>query len=507
MIAIRCALVAVLLLMASHAQAAADMSEYRTATYGSPTHYCDPTRSLSDNGTGTLVNAWNLTQCASQPVAGNVVGMLPGQSVALAAPGSRLTPAFRPTNSGSWSGSACTSTITYVTKYPAISLDYDTITSNANRTELRHAGTDDVGVSEGSGGSVYGAPSGINCITFDGIFVDMAQNGFHLDSGIIAAWSASGITFKNFVIKGKDTNADTNATLIRTDAATTITFDNYYIAGHHNTGSQVGETSIHYGSQNIVHRHFHLKNVDRGLFLKGTTTGPVFNYGTFQYGIIEDVSSCIAFNDLHATELTLVQYVLCKPEPVLAAVGNGGIIFDSISTAARNVTIDHVTVAKLDATSINTGAALEVQDLGLGSGVTFTNNLFDNNSGTYGHQVLLLSQLPATMNYNGYYKNGSTESYVFNGTQYNSFASWQGAISSRDANSVELSSTPFNDRAGNDFTINTGHAAYTASSTGAQLGAYGGSEVLGPDTSAATTSTSSVSTSGGVTLSRGVELR
>lgn len=474
------------------AQAAVDLGEYRTATYGSPTHYCDPTLSIaSPSGSGTLLDPWNMTRCATQPVAGNVVGILPGQSVALTAPGSRLTPAFRPTNGGSWNGTTCTSRIVYVTRYPAIALDYDTITSNANRTELRHAGTDDAADVEGTGGATYGT-NGVNCITFDGLFVDMAQNGFHIDSGIIGIWDSNGITVKNFVIKGKTTDADSNAAILRTENVVSVLFENYTIRDARNapTGgglNQRGETSIQYGSRDVQHRHFYLKNVDRGLFQKGTTTGPQYNYGTIEYGIVENASVCFSFNDLHDTQLTYVRYNLCRTVPTTAALSASAFMFDSISTAGRNITIDHNTFAKIDASDINGTGNMIVKTTALGLGpsasnaVTITNNAFDNDNGSYGHMVQLGTTLPQTMNYNCYTKNGATPSYVFNSSQYNTFASWQAAISSRDANSQEVASIGFADRTNNNFDITSG-ACLTASSTGGEVGAYATSEVIGPDT-------------------------
>jgi len=77
--------------------AALDLSDYRQNTYGPPNHYCNPTRPLSSNGTGTLADPWNMSQCATQPVAGDVVGILPGVSVDLPTTNSAaFPPSIRP---------------------------------------------------------------------------------------------------------------------------------------------------------------------------------------------------------------------------------------------------------------------------------------------------------------------------------------------------------------------------------------------------------------------------
>lgn len=483
--------------------AAVDLSDYRTATYGAPTHYCDMTLSIAaPSGTGTLGDPWNATRCMTQPVAGNVVGILPvgaGTPVTLADSGAYNVPSFNPTNEGTFSGGSCSSKIVYVAKYAAVSLTYATITSNQNRTELRGYGTDDDADFVGTGQPVYGAYQR-DCIVFDGFFVDMAQMGFHNDSGVIRAQDASGVEFRNFVIKGATFDCDSNCVLWRPHNVTNTVLSNFMVkdflnAPTSNAGrdtdnlNQLGFFSDGYGEQNSTYEHFDLENTGGGIFLKGTTPGPVYNYATIQYGIIHNNYNCLRFNDLDGTGVTTVRHVLCydiyTDSSGVGTASGEGITFDSISTAGRNITIDHVTVAKLQTSDINANGGLIVQDNGLASGsnaVTFTNNVWDLNNGSNAHQILLLSQLPQTMNYNCYTKNGGTESYVYNGTQYNSFASWQAAISSRDANSVEVASVGFTDRTNDNYHITSGSCA-TGSSTGGEMGAYGdlGSNTLGPD--------------------------
>lgn len=485
-----------------------DSSEYRQSTYGAPDYYCDCTRSLSSNGDGSLGDPWNLEQAMANAVAGDVVGFLPvgsGTPVDMDAPsagGYSEIPAFQPANSGT-SGNP----IVFVTKFAASKLWKDsptTIATNQSRTELRHAGTAAVatGPSEtGTGGACYGAHTR-NYITYDGFFVDMAEAEIRSDTGVLAAQACTGITFRNFVVKGTTTNCQSNAIIYRPENAVNTVVANFaaYDFSNDPTGSdtpQAGLFSDQYGDQNFLIEHFEIDNLDMGIFLKGTSPGPLYNYGTIQYGIVSDTASPIRFNDLDTTNITTIQYVLAyntigaRPK----VISPDGLVFDVISSAPRNITIDHCTVAKIDSTDINVNAALFVEggSPSMGSNVVITNNIFDMDSGSNGHEVYLETVLPATLNYNFYYKNGSAESYVYNGTQYNSFATWQAAISGRDANSVEGASSPFNNRASDDYTINTGHAAYTMSSTGGQVGCYGTTEVIGIDSNASALSDTALS--------------
>ncbi len=478
-----------------------DTSDYRQNTYGStPDYYCDCTRSLASSGAGTLGDPYNLNQAMGVP-GGSLVWFLPvgsGTPVQLTGPstsGYSEIPAFQPTNSGT-SGNKTV----FVTKYAAVTLDRATIASNQNRTELRHNGTATVaaGPTEtGTGGAIYGAHTK-NHIVYDGFFTDMAQCQIRSDAGHLAAQACTGIEFRNFVVKGTTTNCQSNAIIYRPENAVGTVLSNFraYDFSNDPTGSdvpQAGLFSDQYGDQNFLIEHFDIDNIDMGIFLKGTSSGPVFNYGTIQYGIVRNSSSFVRFNDLDATNLTTVQYCLfynsigARPK----ALSPDGIVFDVISSAPRNLTIDHCTVAKIDSTDINLNAALYYDPgaFSFGSGVTITNNLFDMDAGSNGHMVAFSTSLPSSMNYNGYYKNGSTESYVYSGSQHNTFGDWDAAVGSLENNSTELSSGPFTDRANDDYTLAVGHAARTASSTGGQLGCYATSETIGVMTAAAASGT------------------
>lgn len=470
-----------------------DSSEYRQNTYGAPDYYCDCTRSLASNGTGALGDPWNLEQAMANAVAGDVVGFLPvgaGTPVDMDAPsasGYSEIPAFQPANSGT--GTANGNRIIFVTKYAATALTKATIGSNQNRTELRHAGTAAVasGPSEsGTGGACYGAHTR-NYITYDGFYVDMAEAEIRSDAGVLAAQACTGIHFRNFVIKGTTTNCQSNAIIYRPEEAVDTVLSNFRAYDFSNDPvnsdtPQSGLFSDQYGDRNFMIEHFEIDNIDMGIFLKGSGFSGNLNYGTIQYGIISNSASFCRFNALHATETTTVQHVLMynstgdRPK----SISPDGIVFDVIGAGQlRNLTIDHCTIAKIDGTDANCNGALNTEDNTISSGVVITNSIFDIDNGSFGNQISFLTTLPDTLNYNFYYKNGGTETYVYNGSSYNTFANWQAAISGRDANSAEGASSPFNDRTNDDYTINTGHAAYTMSSTSGQVGCYATSETIG----------------------------
>lgn len=476
------------LLLASPAFAAVDLSEYRTATYGSPTHYCDPAKSLASSGTGTSGNPWNMTQCMTQPVAGNVVGIMAGVSVDLPAPDDDNVAAFSPSNSGT-NTTPRSGRIVYVTQWPAISLA--NVETNSLRTEFRHAGTDEDGHTQnsGTGGPMLGAYN-VNYITYDGFYIDMSHAYIREDSGLLRPDTATGVEFKNFVVKGTGTHVWSNPVIYRPQDATDTVVSNFRVYDFTNTSdfTQAALFSDQYGDRNFLIEHGEIDNTQRGIFLKGSgspSLGDRLNYGTIQYMIVHDVRSCYQFNALSTSQLTTLKYSLCY-NVALDDAGDAGVVMSSETTPARFLTIDHVTVAKVDAAGINTYGALITRSNGIAAAsnsVTITNNLFETDSGSFGFVASLdTANLPDSMNYNGYYANGGTQRYFFSSTQYNSLDSWQDAISGRDANSVELSSSPFTNRSGNVFTITGGHTAKTASSTGGELGAYATSETIGPDT-------------------------
>lgn len=508
----RARLILLWLLLAAPAGAAVDLSEYRTATYGPPTHYCDPTLSVAaPSGSGTSGDPWNMTRCMTEPVAGNVVGIKAGVSVDLPAPNTDNIPAFNPSHSGT-SGSR----IVYVTQWAAIGLS--NVATNALRTEFRHAGVApgiSGGVGTGNGGPMLGAYL-VDYITYDGFYIDMAEAYMMEDSGVIRAEQCRGITFKNFVIKGAALTVASNPIVYRPQDAVDTILSNFRVYDFTNdpTGSATPQAALfsdQYGDQNFLIEKGEIYNTQRGIFLKGSgfsSLGDQLNYGTIRYMNVHDVRSCYQFNALSTTQTTTLEYSLCY-NVALEGQGDGGVVLSSETTSARNLTIDHVTVAKVDAASANTNGGLITRNNQLAAGangVTITNNIIEGNNGAFGYQVYLPgANAPQMFNYNGYYRNGGTELFYHNGAESDTIAEWR-TSTGKEANSLFLGSSPFTNRASDVYTIAGGHAALTASSTGGEIGAYGGSVDPGPDTNASSSTTGAV-ISGGVRFTGSVRIQ
>lgn len=455
-----------------------DSSEYRQNTYGPPTHYCDPTRALNNNGTGTLANPWNLLQCQSQPVAGNVVGVLPGVGVPLTSTDDDNIPTFLPANSGTAS-----QPIVYVTKYAAVALS--NVATNPNRTQLRHNGTRPSvsgGREYGTGSPMYGVNTR-NYIIFDGFYVDVTEAWTCGDCGMIRAENATGIQFLNFVLKGTTVNVESNPTMIRTGGTINTVIKNFKLMDFANdsTGSmtpQQGFAWIGYGDRNYLVSNFEITNVQRGLFPKGTYGGE-YNYGTIQYGKFSTIQQCFQLNDTHPSGMTTIQYNVCDGYTLHA------LRISSETQAARNLLVHHNTFVRGDATNTNHAGAIYARPTGFsGTNVTIRDNLFDRSAGSYGHMINWgeTATLPNVMNYNGYYRPSGVYDWAWNGVAYSSWTTWRSTIG-REMNSLVLASDPFVSRSGGDFRIVTGHAARTASSTGGELGAYADGAQPGVDLS------------------------
>jgi hypothetical protein len=455
-----------------------DSSDYRQNTYGPPTHYCDPARSLDNPGNGTLASPWNLTQAMQLASAGNVVGFLPGVGVRMTSTNNDNLPTFRPENSGTSSNR-----IVFVTRYAAVALP--NVATNSNRTELRHNGSRAVANTTsqetGTGSAMYGAYQ-TDYITFDGFFVDMAQAQPKSDSGVIRVENSRGVHFRNFEIKGTTTNMGSNPVMYRPQQSVDTVLSNFraydFINDTSNSSTpQRALFSDQYGDQNFLIENFEIRNTQRGIFLKGTAnSGTIFNYGRIRYGVVSNVTDCFRFNDLHATNLTTLEYSLCYD--VTDGAAGAGVNLSSETTGARNLLVHHVTIARMRSSQVINGGIYAKNRIQ--SNVTVRDSIFDLDNGPNGHVSSFgeISTLPTMLNYNGYTKNGGTLSWAYSGVQYNSFSSWR-TVSGRDANSQLLGTGLFVDRANGDFRINAGHAAMTASSTGGQIGAYAAGVTIG----------------------------
>lgn len=461
----------------AEASSSYDRTEYRQATYGPPSHYCDPARALASSGTGTLANPWNLTQAMALAVSGNVVGFLPGVGVTLAHSTSVQTPTLNPANSGT-----IDNRIVFVTKFGAVALP--NVATNGDRTELRHDGTGVAatgGTESGTGASTYGS-NARHFITWDGFYVDTATAEIASDTGVISVRECTGVHVRNFHVKGKTHNAQSNAVIYRPNNALDTVLENFRCTDFRNdpTGSntpQRGLFSDQYGDRNFVLRSFEILDCDRGPFLKGTANGAtVFNYGLIERGLVRGGTMGARFNDLHATQLTTLQCCIFYGQT------EQGITMGNETTPARNLLVQFCTVVRGDGSDVNAHGPLYVR-AGVMSNVRYQNNLFTWGAGAFGQAIQAgenAGPYPTT-DYNGYYMGGDPVTWAFNGAELSTIGTWRTAIGggTQDQHSQVLASSPFVDLAGGDVHIVPGHAAATGSSTGGALGCYGTGATIG----------------------------
>jgi hypothetical protein len=454
-----------------------DTSEYRQATYGAPTHYCDPTLSVaSPSGSGTFEDPWNITRAMANAVAGNVVGFKEGVSAILTSTDDDNLPTMRPANSGT-----AGSRIVFVTRYAAVALA--NVDTNALRTQIRHNGTAEVAATAPgpeTGSAAYGV-NGTDYITFDGFYVDMASAEPKSDSGVIHYESCTGFHCRNWVVKGKTTNMHSNPVILRPTADTDSVIHNFKAYGFHNPqvsgATQEGLFSDFYGSQNYLLEYGEISDTDSGPYPKGTAAG-VFNYGHIRYLKIHDLAQGMRFNDFDTNDLTEVDHNL------IYDYTGPGMRLSAETSQPRQLLFHHNTIANGAATAGGSmGPITFASPITSFTSVTFRDNILDWAHATDGRAVEAVEHSESawpTMNYNGYYRGGNNIQWSANGDDtIDSIEEWR-TLTSQEANSVELATEWANNRASDDYTIAPGHAALTASSTGGELGCYEGDITPGP---------------------------
>jgi hypothetical protein len=455
-----------------------DTTEYRTSTYGAPTHYCDP--AATSNGAGTLLSPWTTAQAMSDAVAGNVVGWLPGQSVVHAHSTSTQTPTLNPANSGTLGNP-----IVHVTKYAAIALT--NVTTNALRTQLRHDGVGVVSTGpsseSGDGASMFGSLSR-NYITWDGFYVDIDQAEIASDTGCISIRECTGVKVYNFYIKSKELTCNTNAVIYRPNNCVGTVLSNFIIEDHSNVapGLQAGIASDAYADQDYTIEYGTVRNSDRGFYTKGAPGG-VGNYGVMRYLIVHGVDIGLAFNAWDTTgELQEVHHCL------IYDYDSVGLQIGTNHPTAENQLIHHCTVANGAATGGGANGPIYIKG-GSSATTAFSNYIvrdciFDWAHAGAGRAVeggeYTGTTFP-TMNYNRYYRVGASVTWTMSSSTLTTIADWRTVLGggTQEANSDTLASDPFTSRATDDYSIATA-ALLTADSSGGELGCYEGSIAPGP---------------------------
>lgn len=459
---------------------------YRVSVYGrNPDRYCDPTKSLADNSGNGLTEgtAWNQTQAMANATAGQIVGLLPtgSSAVAVTTTNDDNTPAWRFANNGS-NGSP----IIAVTKYSAIEL-YKALgrvatESSALRTELKHTGTQPTivsGVGSGTGCAIVGSTGSYH--EFDGLFINQATAWMKEDSGNIRDEASTNFKMRNFVVKGALHTVASNCVCWRPNLSTGTHLRNFviYDFGNDPTGSDTPQEALgsdQYGSQAFLVEHGLIENIYRvgtdtgvGLFPKGAPGG-VENYGTFQYLHIKNCDNSIRLNALHTTLTTSIRYCLMEEWHSAA------IIISNEGPGCANLSIDHVSF--VDSADDGNYHGPIYNKEGNRTGISITNCLFDGLSAGHSMDAGELTSNHPSMTYNVFYRAGSGFSSAYNGTDYGAaqFAAWQTAVSA--SNNQHVTSDPLPNRGSADYLTLSGAAA-TASNTGGPVGAYGSPETIG----------------------------
>lgn len=478
----------ILLGTAGYSYAAVDLSDYRVATYGPTTHYCDLAK--AGTGVGTPADPWNATQCMTQPVAGNVVGILPGVSIPVstaACVNNIHMAAFQPTNSGT-----ALAPIVYVTKYPAIALA--NVETNPNRTEFRHNGApptiraDGSGNPQDSGCAMLGGFQK-NYIKYDGFYIDLSHAWLKEDSGVLRPEESTGQEFRNFVIKGANmTTCASNCVMYRPQNVINTVLSNFYAYGCHNNAPASASPqecifNDSYGDQNFVIEKFRIRDFGHGLLPKGTANGSVFNSGVIRDGRVYDISNgCVQINAVESTSSIRVHHVLCY---------NWGLygVQLGIVDVTRNVILDHLTiVAGTGCDTLNCSGPIYLRGPAppIGTGNIVRDNILIWNNQSFSAGFFAEDENEAlspgfTVNYNAYYNSSGVYRWKWNGNTYTSLSAWSSATSLDTPNSRVLTDSPFNVGT-NVYTVQNGHVTKTASSTGGELGAFEGGYLVDYDT-------------------------
>lgn len=452
---------------------------YRESVYGGPpSYYVDPTRSLASNGDGSEGDPWNLDQAEANAVAGDIVGWMEGSSVDIATTDNDNVPAFNPANSGS-SGSR----LVHVTKYAGVALT--TPASNGNSTILNHSGSIPTMSPVGGTGCAALGSNNADYVTYDGQVLIVDQAWPKSDSGMMRSELATGVVFRNIEVINSYglLPLDNNGIVMRTEQDVDTVFENIRITGWRTVqagGSlnQPGYCGMTYGSHNFRFSHITMVDCDSGLFPKGSAAGAtIFNYGTIEYCLHDDVDVGMRINDLDPDNPTVVQYNIWKNYK------RWGMAFSSeTGQPLQNLDMHHNTVGLGDTSGGNfTGAFYMKTDTAQWEVATtyIRNNLMDAPSGQEIFNAGECSLTFPTANYNGYYRGGDVNpSFSYNGAGYSAMGTWRTATD-QEANSQYSTTEPFTNRATGDLSIAAGHPFLTASSTGGPLGYQAGGETPG----------------------------
>lgn len=438
------------------------------------THYCSSTGTEAYATATSDTSPCSPTAAMQNAAAGDVVEFAPG-SYSFTDTGNALTPCFRP-----WNDGTSLNPITFVAKYPAANN-----TNSSLYTTFKRPGATPSSPIFGAGGN--GAYR--SYITYDGIHVDHAQDGYPSTRGICYFGNDLTSSNNNTIRRCRFDQIDLgaygdidNLNCVHIHGCTDVKVQDNHFLGGHRTGMGHNEACVlTYGGDNTTIEHNTFEDVICGIYIKGS------------YGSLSNDGN-IRFNKFSGSGFSAME---------LAAVVNGGQL-----NVYQNLLIDNISNA--EGMTFDSGAAgLEMYDTAfynntIVSDTTAQNGLIFMEANPYVRcevrdnivvyvangitQTIVnawnetdLSTMTA-FDYNWYWNNGNNTAYAYNATLYDgatAFTDWKAALpSSFDANSNE-GDPNFTNIGTGDYTIASG-SALTASSTAGPVGCYiTGSEEIG----------------------------
>lgn len=352
----------------------------------------------------------------------------------------------------------------------------------------------DLTFSSGSGGMIGAHNS--DYIKWKDFRIDEATAVSASDTGPIVVWSCTGCVIDhNYVDGNGDPGYGDNHNGIRIEDANNVTVSNNTVVNVRTSivNQRNGACIMTYAVRGSTIEHNDLSDCGTGIYLKGESTQTQYGY-TVRYNLIHETSWGMYITNFTnaAGDMTNVY------QNIVRDCTERGISISGDVSSLYNVSIDNNTI---DGCVLNMGIRTAT-----GGGLSFTDNLSTNPGGTSSSYEVFAggdatSHTAWSSNYNLYY---GQDRWTFNSTAYTTLANWRTAISDEANSSVQ--DPLYVNAASNDFHLQAGSPALTASSTGGPVGAYiTGSETIGVETGAASTVGTVIS--GGVRFTGSVRIQ
>ena len=430
------------------------------------THY------VSATGTGTWLQAENSgTPCSlltamSNASAGDAVQVAPGVYSNNDGATGNFDAAFKAANPGTAS-----EPVVFFAEYPAAT-NYG---STSLYSELR--GT------EGAACTVAG--SEVDYVIFDGFYVDEAQQLPVTSQGLFFANGCDGCEFRRIAVdRANDTRSGENHDVFFIQSADgTVVSDCYtnQAAGQSSGDIQFATT---YESINTVFQYNTLINTTGGFQLKGPASPSQGNHAIIRYNrIINGRQRAINLGVITETALTTQVHnnIVVSDNADYAAV-----YIRPLGSQSRTISITNNTFI-LDGnwTDAERGVVLfSERSFDLDNIICRDNIILGGSTNVTplieGNQMTGFSDL-SDLDHNLYYDRAGSPTWLWNSATDSSFGAWQATaaagVAGFEVNS-EYENPTFTDEGSGDYTlVSNGQTALSMSSTGGEVGAWGGASV------------------------------